>query len=510
MNKTIDRCYICNGKSRNLCPAADKVICSACCGSKRGTVINCVSSCTYSPFSVKGYDLWLKTDTNLVRKILRYVIDARGKSYFEKITNEMLFKNENDSLEHIEDTAAGSAIYNILFLERDKNGQTLAQHWKSSGWNGLTNDECVMMDCRMDSRVTVFEIQKILDNQAMECVDLFDIPKGVFILLDRSTAARAVRFSRLFTWLTHYPHFSRPENNGVEIPDFIFQEFMDVTQKGFKKEFKKRQDFTVKDYLSKNFGAFCELTFNLARDKHIAVLERMDMHQCKAFYRIEGKFDEIKAILDGYPDFQDRERNSEEKPLEGAFYYSWLRRGESKALEKEMNSAFRHDDESHGVGTIGNLTLCPDRIIIEVFSKQKFKFAKKMIEKYFKETVTLQNEIVVDLAKQLAGKIDNEDGLRDELLFEDPKKQSEPIPVGIERKLTQDFYKNHYGKFIDEQIPALNNMTPRQAAKDPAMRPKLVDLMKQHLKGIEKQNKDKKLDFNIDWILDELKLVELK
>lgn len=215
--------------------------------------------------------MWLKTDTNLALKMLRYVIDARGRSYFEKITNDMLFKNENDSPGHIEDTAAGSAIYNILFLECDKDGQTLAQHWKSSGWNGLTNDERVIMNCRMDSRATVFEIQKILDNQTMECVDLFDASKGVFILIDRNAAARVARFTRLFTWLTHYSHFSRPENNGVEIPDFIFHEFMDVTQKSFKKECKKRRDFTVKDYLSENFGAFCELTFNLARDKNIAV-----------------------------------------------------------------------------------------------------------------------------------------------------------------------------------------------------------------------------------------------
>ena len=510
MNKTIDRCYICNGKSRNLCPAAGKVICSVCCGSKRGTVIRCAPGCAYSPFSINGYDLWLKTDTNLVRKILMYAIDARGRSHFEKITNDMFFKNANDSPEQIEATAAGSAIYNILFLERDKHGKTLAQHWKSSGWNGLTNDERVMMTCRMDSRVTVFEIQKILDNKAMECVDLFDIPKGVFILIDRSIAARVARFTRLFTWLTHYPNFSRPENSGIEIPDFIFQEFMDMTQKSFKKALKKSRGFTIKDYLSENVGAFCELAFNLARDTNVGMLKRMDMHQCKAFYKIEGIFAEVKAIVDSYPDFQVRERNPEEKPLEGAFYYSWLRRGESKALEEEMNAAFRHDDESHGVGTIGNLTLCPDKIIIEVFSKQKFEFAKKMIDNYFKEAVTLQNEMVVDLAKQMAEKIDDEGSLRDEVFSEDPNTRSGPIPAEIERKLAQDFYRNHYGKFIDDQIPALNNMTPRQAAKDPAMRPKLVDLMKQHLKGIEKQNKDKKMDLNIGWILDELKLAELK
>jgi hypothetical protein len=56
----------------------------------------------------------------------------------------------------------------------------------------------------------------------------------------------------------------------------------------------------------------------------------------------------------------------------------------------------------------------------------------------------------------------------------------------------------------------IDYMTPRQAAKDPKMRPRLIELMKQHLKGIETQNKDKNLGINIDWILDELKLTELK
>ena len=153
-----------------------------------------------------------------------------------------------------------------------------------------------------------------------------------------------------------------------------------------------------------------------------------------------------------------------------------------------------------------------DKLIVEVFSKQKFEFAKKMIKKYFDEKLTLQNELVVDLAKQIAQKSidDDHDISSDEELLKKPKEHSRPFPIKIDRKMMQDFYEKRYKKFIDEEIPALDNFTPRQAAKDSKMRPKLVSLMKQHLKGIEKQNKDKKLCLNIDWVLDELKLVELR
>lgn len=326
---------------------AGKNICSVCCGSKRGTEINCGPDCVYSPLSMKGYDLWLKTDASLSCKMLGYIIDVYGGDHFKNIMSRMSFKSPSpEYTEHMEVTAGGAAAYFILFVERGKSNQILAERWKDAGWKGLNNDERALMNCRLNSRATIIEIQKILDNQAMECIDLLDPQKGVFILLDRSTAKHMARFTRILTWLTHYPNFSRTENNGVVVADMIAEEFMDIAQRNFKKESKKRPDLIIKDYLSENFGAFCELTFELAREKQVAILKRMDMHQCKALYKIAGKFNEIKAILDSYPDFEVRERNPEEKHQEGACYYSWLRRGESKALEKEMNSSFQHDDES--------------------------------------------------------------------------------------------------------------------------------------------------------------------
>lgn len=510
MNKIVNRCYACGAKSRSLCPAIGKDICSPCCGSKRGSNINCGSNCTYYPFSIKGYDLWLKIDGSIIKKMLDYIINVRGRNYFEKVMKKMSVDGSPPG--HIAETAAGSAAYYILFIEYDKNNQTLGECWKNTGWKGLNNDEQTMINCRLNSRVTVIEIQKILDYQAMECIDILDLKKGTFIVLDRATASRAVRFTRLLVWLTHYPNFSRIENNGVEITDLIYEEYMEIVQKEFKKGFKRKPGFTIKDFLSENFCEFCELSFGIAKEKNIAMLNRIDVHQCRAVYKIQGSFDKIKMILDSYPDFERREKYPEEIDVPGTCYYSWFRRGESKALEKKMNSAFRHDGESNGVGTMGNIVLLPDKIIIEVFTKQKFAFAKKIMKKYFKENIVFQKEMVVDLAKQFVQRIDNESnmGKQAEPIIEAPVKKPETVPIEIERKLMKDFHENHYKKFLDEQIPMLNGQTPRQAAKDPAIRPKLIELMKLHLKGIEKQNKEKKLDLNLDWMLDELNLKELK
>jgi len=506
MDKTAPRCALCGRKPRGACPALEKIICPACCGSGRGSKIHCIPSCGYFPFSIPGYDLWLEVDTKLVHKKMSYLKSCYSYREFQEVVEQMRFSDEDSG------TAEGAAVYYLFFVKRGSDGHALAQKWQAEGWQGLNNDERIMMEHRLNCRATVIEIQKVLDHQRLECIDLLEPEKGSFVLIDRATAARSVRFTRMLTWFVHYPYFSRMANNGVEIPDLVFAEFMEALRDTFRKEHRKNKVLTIKDYLSKAFGVFCALVYDLSQKKSIAALERMDLHQCKAMYKIIGNYTEIKAALDNYPDFEKRERHPDEKEVAGAYYYSWLRRGQSKALEKDMPLHFHHGDErEEGVGTVGNVSLLPDKLIIEVFSKQKYAFAKEMVKKFFGDNLILQNEAVVDLAKQQAAKIeDNYEDYVERRVLDKEEGSSENIPPEIERELIQKMHRRHYSVFLEDKIPALDNMTPRQAASSLQMRTRLIELMKQHLKGIEKQNKDRGLDLNINWVLDELSLPELK
>lgn len=508
MNNISNKCGLCGNKSKRLCPGLDKMICSSCCGSKRGTGIACSADCKYYPFNINGYDLWLRIDEALADKMVHYIVKNDEKDNFKSIIDRLV-SDIGDGEEQIRAMLAGSAAYYVLFIKRDSNGKTLAEKWKTEGWPGLNNDERKMMECRINSsHVTIIEVQRILDHQAMECIDLFDEKQGKFILLDRSTASRAARFTRLFSWLTHYPRFSRPANNSIEIPDFIFHEFREILTDKFNKEKTPgTSGQSIKEYLSENFGSFCKLASEIARKKQTAILNKMDLHQCKAFYDVhENKFDEIKAVLDKYPDFDAREKHDDEIELPGVYYYSWLRRGESKKLEKKMLPSFRHEDESEGVGTLANVSLYPNQLIIETFTRQKYTFAKKMVDKYFAGMVTLKNEKVVDIAKQVAGRTGEEERENNVMPLTKPAE----LPLEIKQKVIGDFYKKHYKKMLDDRIPALDGMTPRQAARDPKSRPKLIELMKGHLKNIELQNRQDSLGLDITWVLDELNLPELK
>jgi hypothetical protein len=63
--------------------------------------------------------------------------------------------------------------------------------------------------------------------------------------------------------------------------------------------------------------------------------------------------------------------------------------------------------------------------------------------------------------------------------------------------------------FLDDHVPALDDRTPREAAQDPALRPKLVQLLKQRVRGHDERNLRTGRTDDINWLLRELKLDEI-
>ena len=63
--------------------------------------------------------------------------------------------------------------------------------------------------------------------------------------------------------------------------------------------------------------------------------------------------------------------------------------------------------------------------------------------------------------------------------------------------------------FSDIPIPVLDNRTPRDAATDPIMRPRLLELMKSQVHTVDQQRRSQGVDFDINPLLKALGLVEI-
>ena len=277
----------------------------------------------------------------------------------------------------------------------------------------------------------------------------------------------------------------------------------------FMEEMKTRSTahgVLVRDYLAKHFVEACRLVHEMGQKRHEDAIDSLDMSQWKAIYKLNISRDEIAKVLSMKPEFKPEESESE-----GVAEYSWVRKGESKKLEKRMPVFFRHGDESAGVGDLAQLKLSAHSLEVNAFGSQKFRFARKMIEKYLGACITFrmetENDLKDDLRKRLAESKERGVGNGTE---GNAEKENE-IPPEIRAEVLGKFHEQHYRQFIDSPAPMLDDKTPRQAARDKKLRPKLIDLMKIHLNGIAKRNReDPCLNLNIDWVIDDLGLGELK
>lgn len=284
----------------------------------------------------------------------------------------------------------------------------------------------------------------------------------------------------------------------------IWWEYMEEIQSRFDRVKSRHAGGGIKRWLADHYGTCSDLVFTLADRGVRRTFRTMDVHRCCAVYALRVPVESIRAVIESKPDFRRDEVEGSNEEVSEQECFAWLRRGESKKLEDLMPGIMRSRDERDGVGTVGHVYLTPTHMRVEAFSKKKYAFAKRMVKKYFGASLRLEGESVVDLAKQALGSDDR----RLPLAAPEPVR-GHSLSLEEERRFMEDFYRRTYERFLDDTIPMLGGMTPRHAARDPAMRPRLLELMKYHLHGLDDMDKSRGVKVDIGWVLKELGLGEL-
>ena len=301
MMSSLEKCPVCGRRGKRPCPATGGLICPACCGSHRGSKLNCPPTCAFFPFGPAGYDLWAGINSSWAGKVLQQLHRKLGEvalaKTFESFMPGSRVPTEADAL-----AAYFPAIYHGLLVIRDSAGRTVADQWEAEGWAGLNNDEQVMMRHRRNSFVTVIESQRTLDAQTVECLDLLEPDASPLRLVDRTTAATLRRFTRLIVWLTHYPHFSRIGAAGLEISDELWPAWQTIVSREHANEQKTRPGLTLKQFLAERMPGSAALLLSLAQELRRRLLESMDVQHCTAVFKLHVPHNEIIAVLDPKPD----------------------------------------------------------------------------------------------------------------------------------------------------------------------------------------------------------------
>lgn len=494
------KCGLCGKRSRILCPTLSRNICSLCCAAKRGTEIECASECTRYPLGPGNYDLFLELDRKLSTRISRRLAEEIPGDSFRR-TLRRFAKPHGGSKEAMR-IVGEQAVFYYLLTYHDPQGLRIADKWAADGFPGLGHDERHLMACYQNACGALVEVQRIVEPMCLECQDHFSGKR--FSVFDRSLTRQASRFIRFLCYAAHLPHYGKLLAC-TAIPALNRMEYADALGEAHREYQAQHPGSTMNDYLTAEFPAAYELLFSLIEKREQAVRES-DLRECVSLYRMECPPEEVMAVLDARPDFERApQADCRAMSPSATAGYDWLALGESACYrERETVSGgivFDVHDNRRMVRHLASLAIEGETLRLTAISGSRHEFCKDLLDRCFGPKLILSRERVVDTAKQVMDR---------EAPAHEAHAPSAPLDQDPgQRGALEAAFRRFYERFLDDRVPALDHMTPRQAATDPDMRPRLVELMKQHVYGAEARRMEQNLDCSIDWVLRELGLDEL-
>jgi hypothetical protein len=133
--------------------------------------------------------------------------------------------------------------------------------------------------------------------------------------------------------------------------------------------------------------------------------------------------------------------------------------------------------------TLGTLRLDGSRLVVEVNSARRRQRIAKEISKRFGSTATLVETKTTDVVKELQERRAR-GGETAELVTIPTEPERTPEIQALEAELM----KRHWDAWIDTKVPALGNLTPRQAAKMPKGRERLEALLSNFARSAEQRS----------------------
>lgn len=154
------------------------------------------------------------------------------------------------------------------------------------------------------------------------------------------------------------------------------------------------------------------------------------------------------------------------------------------------------------VVSLGRLDLTDGALVLETTSVERGERGRRLVEALAGEAVRHRSTTHEDLANKVR------DRLRAEGCDRSAPSRADEIPREVAEDLVQNHYARHYRAWIDEPVPALDGRTPREAAKDAALRARLVDLLRQLERMYQDALRSDTPAYDPSWMWSELGLDE--
>ncbi len=495
-------------KKQRDCPAVGRPIGAAECGENRASRYPCPATCPHNPWSAANYDLALAIDDEAQALLFRRLREDLGAP---------LPQNEIERLAGMPDLGRQQHFIETFQLARDAQGWSFLDRWEAAGFADLKNDLRNFIRWKTNCRLRLLEIQEVHPGDECIAMDVFDPAAGRLVVHDRSLAASAVRFTQLLTWTFACPHYTRMLGIAVSVPEFSDLDPDDVVRLVVEHLGGPTAPAEMLAWLQKNLVRV-EESFRAVNDAVRAqMLAAVDARFTKTSYRLRGtdadllrRLDECPAVRPEPPAPPERDEGFSECRV----WFDEASPAEPASPTLPLASA---QPLVPGRTVLGRVLVAADRVRVEAMSAAQAAALRAQFEKRAGRLVEFVGERVDDLGARLRQHHPTADlklvppGLLEHAPWIvlassrlDERPGERPLP-DVERHMRRRLDE----LFLANPVPALNNLTPRQAAADPQWRPALIRLLKQRIRQQDRQNLEAGGDYEINWMIEKLGLTEI-
>ena len=478
------------------CPAVGRTITSAECGENRVSHYACPADCPYLPFAPKNYSQLLELETRVDNESMEFMLATAPD---RQVMERALQKARHDPSPH----ALHAFFEWNLFFARDAAGRTCAERLEQSPAANLKNDDRVLLQAKRQTRVALLEIHRVLDTECLEAVDLLAPELPPLRLQDRSLARVANRFATALVWIYPLPHYWRLSGTAILLPEMAQFDPPEIVREIASHLDGPVAEAKLRVWLAKNFVRFDEALAATSRARRMQMFAGLDAKAGKAVYELQAPFAQCRERLDELLTVEPDSLSEADRTEGFAEARLWFE--ESPEIKPEGPTGRQEV-------LLGRVLLGQSHWRLEAFGEERLAQLRQKFEAHLAHRARFTGESLHNLAANLAAK---EPPVNHSLvpprLLENPEQISlsssrvpAPPPGASLVETEAEYLQVAERRFLDDSIPALDNRTPREATRDPALRPRLIRLLKQRVNMHDRRNLKTGGTADINWLLREL------
>lgn len=441
---------------------------------------------------------------NLVERLAEYALSREFKSDFETAF-EFFTGRKFQAPEDQEDLIEFERVLDYFTYDYAlPDGKRVVERFAAEHGQRLSADERALTADWQHARMTAFEVIAVEHGVGMRIRDV--VSGEEFDVREKRGTRDLSRWEIVVTRLLRVQdHYELGGYSGLRLPSHYRDWLRGQIEEEQTNYEMNHPEATYEDFLH----ASSQLLYQFLVDEVIPALttpptmvtaEGDLMEMCRAIFDVLD-YTAALAGLNAAGEFVGDEEEGEERS------FAWQETGASLDLLRAHGPEFEHK-EAMGADTptgaryggrrnLGNLRLTRESLTLEVTSRRRLEAGKELL--------------ALRLGRAIRHRVDEFKSM-DEMLAQMPdaleeEAPAEEIPEEIEA-MQAEMAAQYHRQWLDQRIPALEDQTPREAAKTFGGRVRVMRLLKEFEASEDRQARAGEISFDLDELKTELGIAD--